>query len=153
MKTKHSGFTLVELLVVIAIIGILIALLLPAVQAVRESARRTSCLNNVRQVGLAVINYESSHMHVPSGWKSTTGFGWLAESISFLDGSNQQDQFDTNLPLTDLANEAAIAQSLAGLLCPTSTNNSLSYILPGGDPISRYRYRSNPLRGVHRIDG
>jgi prepilin-type N-terminal cleavage/methylation domain-containing protein/prepilin-type processing-associated H-X9-DG protein len=72
---RSRGFTLVELLVVIAIIGILIALLLPAVQAARESARRTDCMNKVKQIGLAAINYESSYLAFPPGrlepdWKA-----------------------------------------------------------------------------------
>ncbi|TWT86014.1 Type II secretion system protein G precursor [Posidoniimonas polymericola] len=73
---RLRAFTLVELLVVIAIIGVLIALLLPAVQAAREAARRNTCKNNLKQIGLAAINYESTHREFPSGgW----GFKWVGD--------------------------------------------------------------------------
>lgn len=75
-KTKQGGFTLVELLVVIAIIGILIGMLLPAVQQVREAARRTECLNNLRQMGLGAINFESSRMHFPTSGSAKAGDWW-----------------------------------------------------------------------------
>ncbi len=84
MIQRKSGFTLVELLVVIAIIGILVALLLPAVQAARESARRTQCTNKMRQLGLAMLNFESTKKHLPPGGPSC-----LASAPPWLVAGNQ----------------------------------------------------------------
>ena len=76
-RWRRAGFTLVELIVTIALIGLLLALLLPAVQMARESARRTQCRNNLKQIGLAALNHESTTSHLPSnGW----GWAWIGES-------------------------------------------------------------------------
>ncbi len=75
VRRKASGFTLVELLVVIAIIGILIALLLPAIQSAREAARRTQCQDNLKQMGLACINYASTKKFLPPGKMDNAGAG------------------------------------------------------------------------------
>ncbi len=85
----RCGFTLIELLVVIAIIAILIALLLPAVQQAREAARRSQCKNNLKQLGLAVHNYESTHNKLPVGatWRYNTAANWRYALLPFLDQS------------------------------------------------------------------
>jgi len=91
------GFTLVELLVVIAIIGVLIALLLPAVQAAREAARRMSCANNIRQVGLAMHNYESANKKFPPSFSTESDqYRWsaLARILPYLEQANVAARFD-----------------------------------------------------------
>ena len=81
----RSGFTLIELLVVIAIIAVLIALLLPAVQAAREAARRAQCVNNLKQIGLAMHNYQSSNNCLPYGMKGCCWGSWLVPILPFVE--------------------------------------------------------------------
>ena len=105
LKSRRSGFTLVELLVVIAIIGILVALLLPAVQMAREAARRTQCANNLKQIGLAAHNFHSTHKHMPPGYlgedplsPSFNVFRYRAQNVGLLTFllpfMEQQNMFD-----------------------------------------------------------
>ena len=96
----RSAFTLVELLVVIAIIGILIALLLPAVQAAREAARASTCANNLRQWGLALHNYHTSHSEFPPGCLYPSGWGWRAMCLPHLEEGAIREMVDLNLTKT-----------------------------------------------------
>ncbi len=91
-NTGHHGFTLVELLVVIAIIGVLVALLLPAVQAAREAARRSECMNNLKQWGLALQNYHATHNKFPQGCQETEsgehGATWFVKALPYVEAGN-----------------------------------------------------------------
>jgi prepilin-type N-terminal cleavage/methylation domain-containing protein/prepilin-type processing-associated H-X9-DG protein len=96
---KHRAFTLVELLVVIAIIGTLVAMLLPAVQAARESARRTSCTNNMKNLGLAILNFHDSHKKLPvsnrdPGVVNSPRFAWATLMLPYFEEQNTYDQYD-----------------------------------------------------------
>jgi prepilin-type N-terminal cleavage/methylation domain-containing protein len=100
---RRRGFTLVELLVVIAIIGILVGLLLPAVQAAREAARRMQCQNNLKQMGLALHNYESTYGRFPAGGYGThlnldTGFSWMISILPYCEQANIYNQLTFSGP-------------------------------------------------------
>src|SRR4051812_46549754 len=91
-----AGFTLVELLVVIAIIGVLVALLLPAVQAAREAARRTQCSNNLKQLSLALLNYETVHTTFPPAGIDTNQMSWTVLLLPYFEQQALYDQFNFN---------------------------------------------------------
>jgi prepilin-type N-terminal cleavage/methylation domain-containing protein/prepilin-type processing-associated H-X9-DG protein len=141
MKSRSSvtgarrGFTLIELLVVIAIIGVLIALLLPAVQAAREAARRAQCINNMKQLGLATANYESAFGSYPAGYgtRNYDGSSWgtwgsWSPQAMLLPYLEQRQLFDSaNFSLhshggdnSDVANTTVVTARIASLICPSS---------------------------------
>lgn len=132
MKNRNA-FTLVELLVVIAIIGILIGMLLPAVQQVREAARRTHCRNNIRQMALGIMNYEGTMKRYPAGWTtfdasmpvSEPGWGWSAEILPFMEGQNVHDRIDFSVAIDDHMHEDIIQSSLPIFLCPSDPADRL----------------------------
>src|SRR3954463_1102188 len=135
----RSGFTLIELLVVIAIIAVLIALLLPAIQSARETARRAQCLNNLKQLGVALNNYVSAEKQFPPGSVAKTYsaqpnhpqtfYRWssLAHLLPYMENQSVRDLLDLSLPLYmpgagyPIAdkNKAGIAKVLPEFLCPS----------------------------------
>jgi len=97
IKNPKSGFTLVELLVVIAIIGVLVALLLPAVQAAREAARRMQCSNNLKQIGLALHNYHDTHSSFPPGALTVNNLSWNVFVLPYIEQQALHDLFNFDL--------------------------------------------------------
>ena len=137
-SVRKRGFTLIELLVVIAIIAILIALLLPAVQSAREAARRTQCRNNLKQIGLALHNYESSFGTFPPGFISRVtgpwpggandpvpeaGAGWsvFAMILPQLEQTSLHQRIDFNRPIADPINQFARSTNVPAYRCPSDT--------------------------------
>jgi len=156
-RRRVHGFTLVELLVVIAIIGVLVALLLPAIQAAREAARRAQCSNNLKQLGLGILNYESTTKEFPPGCEvyqnPTTDQPQLAPApynnfidmtrtwsiavLPYLEQQQMEQAFDTTLPISNAVNRPLVEKELPVFLCPTDTGPE-NYT---GTPFARSSYK------------
>jgi len=133
MKTRRNpGFTLIELLVVIAIIAVLIGLLLPAVQAAREAARRMQCSNNLKQLGLALQNYQMTWgglppsaivVSQPGGTLWTSDFGGLARILQYIEQGSIYSALNLNSNYGDPGNLTATAQTIATFICPSEVRS------------------------------
>jgi prepilin-type N-terminal cleavage/methylation domain-containing protein/prepilin-type processing-associated H-X9-DG protein len=141
----RKAFTLVELLVVIAIIGVLVALLLPAIQAAREAARRTSCTNNLRNLGIACLNFHDSTKHLPTsnrapGPTTNPRFAWATLMLPYFEEQNVYDQYDFTQNWSKqsavapkvIANSTLVATRLPVFECPSTPDDGSERL--DGDP-------------------
>ncbi|QDU63799.1 putative major pilin subunit [Planctomycetes bacterium Pan216] len=169
LSMRRHGFTLVELLVVIAIIGVLVGLLLPAVQQAREAARRTQCLNNMKQIGTALHNYISNHQVLPPGSVAANELGWTVMILPLMDRESLYSKFNFRSGSYRLAGKAENGLVRVGtFLCPSSsedrglhdhdliggqrvyTTNYYGVAGPiGSHPVTGSAYPSSPTSGVH----
>jgi prepilin-type N-terminal cleavage/methylation domain-containing protein len=157
---RRRGFTLVELLVVIAIIGILIGLLLPAINAAREAGRRAQCMNNAKQLGLAAIAYQETLGAFPPAvttvkgdtapWSTLKpGINWVVRILPYTENNGLSKLVNINLPMSDPANAMVRATTINTMLCPSDAlNNSKPYM-----PVQRAGEGANWARGNYGANG
>lgn len=147
-RPRVTGFTLVELLVVIAIIGVLVALLLPAVQSAREAARRMQCSNNLKQIGLAIHNYEGGNRFLPpAGWRNALGAGHTGHPqgvsihgiiLPYLEEANVEGELGKT-PIFNLT--PSERRRIATYLCPSAEVSFLDYPGDSNNPAGIYYYQ------------
>ena len=143
----RRGFSLVELLVVITIIGIMVGLLLPAVQQARAAARRISCDNNLKQLGLGLLNYESALRKLPAGYLfkrgpqgNHSGFGWGAMILPYLEQSSAYTSLNFNVPLFADANASVRQFHLPVFLCPEDSVSANGFVEMGDERYAMASY-------------
>ena len=129
----------------IAIIGVLIALILPAVQAAREAARRVQCTNNLKQIGLGLHNYHDTHGTLPPGYMyvlgyGTGGFGWASMILPFMEQTNTLNAINFSLPAWSSQNATACVQGLSVYQCPTDYTVAKGYLQREGFRYARSSY-------------
>jgi prepilin-type N-terminal cleavage/methylation domain-containing protein/prepilin-type processing-associated H-X9-DG protein len=163
MSKWRAAFTLSELLAVLAIIGLLFALLMPAIQAARESARMANCKNHLRQIGLALVNYESAHKHLPAGIKihsdvecldhlSREGINWMILILPFLEEQKIYSLYDQKYRNEAPQNEDARKSFVSIYNCPND-NRIGQTIVPAQGPVAppakaNLEYMTGSYRGV-----
>jgi len=150
----RRGFTLVELLVVIAIIGVLVALLLPAVQSAREAARRMSCGNNLKQIGLAMQNYHDTFQVFPPGnitdgtcCSAPSQTVWSISILPYIEGLNLQNQYNFNLANENAANGNVVRRRVAVYECPSDMLKG-QLLIPDSGPHNNQEWRTGSYRGM-----
>lgn len=152
MRPIHRGFSLVELLVIIAIMGVLCAILLPAVMAAREASRRVQCLNNLKQVGLGLHQYHDVFDSLPMGYVAahsldprvtSPGWGWAALVLPFLEQTPLHGSANFNLPVEATANHSVRIAALNVYTCPSDRDSGrYAVVREGGTPIADFHTNS-----------
>ncbi|MEM8678483.1 MAG: DUF1559 domain-containing protein [Planctomycetota bacterium] len=157
LRRRQFAFTLVELLVVIAIIGILVALLRPAVNSAREAARRSQCINNLRQLSLGLLNYDSAYSSFPIGFEFDEGDNpatlrdigpnWAVHLLPYIEEQALHDQFDFESFVSDPVNQTPRRARLSVMLCPSDTFNRTEMVIGVDQFWGRGNYAANAGNG------